>query len=199
MSTSTDKPFTPVREDDPDGSEFYMYPAEPPAGDWSYVIDDYNLRYRSGFWPFSRGGVQAERREISRYAASQKRRERPFHFGEGCGWSSVRLAPEPGICSAGQNYISVRPDHHVAWRATATLTLYVRPQGLGAIVVQCEAVIDLRDFSYELRRIRGTWPDELVDQAHEKSRRAVELLRVHVDRRDAGKRKVETAHNRRAR
>src|SRR5712691_8380723 len=173
-----------------------MYPAKPPEGEWSYIVDDFGIAYRRGFWPFRRGTASEERREVAEFARKEARLGREWKLGEACGWTSGRLAPDTEYCAAVQNYVLVFPDTRVAWKAEAGLHLYVRKQGLGAITVKCEAEIDLRDFSVTLSRIRDDWPGELKAQAEEKAAKVAAMLREHVARCDAGRRRVETARSR---
>lgn len=163
-----------VWNDDPSGSEFYMYPSAAPAGDWGYIVDDSGIGYRDGYWPFGR----LEEPRKSRRA------------------TSLRLAPDDRYCAAGQNYVFIRPDRRAEWRATADLNLTVRSQGLGAIVVRCSVEMDLRDFTFSLSRIGDEWPHDLKEQAEDKATRLVEFVRSHVTWRNAGKRTVESAHER---
>lgn len=75
--------------------EFDGYAKEPPAGDWAYILDDFNVRYQPGPWPFAKPGADE-------YLALLKRKA---HAGPaaGCGVFSVRLSPDTGYGTSGRN------------------------------------------------------------------------------------------------
>lgn len=198
---------TAEREADPKGEEFYSFPAKVPEGDWAYIIDDFGIAYRRGWWPFRSADTEEERRAV---ASWERKGHGEWKLGDGCGWASVRIAPNVDGCDAGQNYVGVWPDIHEAWKASADLHLYVRPQGRGgAVVFNCTLIIDLRDMTGTITTwpIDGSpiaadgfsedFPEALKAQAGEKKEKILALLAEHIARRDAGKRKIETAYEKR--
>jgi hypothetical protein len=187
-----------LRDTDPVGAQIYWYPARPPTGTWAYIVDDTGLRYRrQGWWPFRRGNAADERRQIGAARASAARRGVSFEHGDLCGWASVRLAPDTEYCAAGQNYVTLWPSSSCPWKVSADLHLYVRPQGMCAVVVRCRVEIDLRDMTPTLHQVHDDWPAELKAQAAEKAAKLVAFLAEHITRRNAGRRKLPpTAHER---
>ena len=212
MTTTSTKPRElGIREGDPEGAKFHMYPARPPEGDWAYIVDDWGIGYRRDtLWPFrsTRTGEGSEAEAIRSFYRRALREGQDWTLGEGCGWQAVRLAPDAEYCAAGQNYVQVWPDIREAWKASADLHLYVRPQGLGAVVLDCSLTIDLRDMTGTVTTwpIDGSpigpdgfsedFPEALKPQAAEKKAKILALLAEHIARRNAGKRKIETAHER---
>ena len=182
-------------DSDPDGAQIYTWPTAPPTGDWRYIVDDFGIRYRHrGWWPFRRGGPAEERTAIDQARRGAARRGVSLESAEGCGWTSLRVAPDTGYGAGGQNYVTLWPDLSCPWRVAADLHLYVRPQGMCAVVIGCGVQIDLRTMTAALHRWRPHWPTELHEQATEKAAKLAALLTEHVTRRDAGKRIVVTAH-----
>jgi hypothetical protein len=202
MTTATDRNW-PGSENDPKGAKFYMHPDKPPTSEWAYIVDDSCVGYRRDtVWPF-----RSTRTDDGSDEYAERQFARKGHtLGEGCGWRSVRLAPDTEYCAAGQNYVTVWPDAREAWKANADLHLYVRPQGHGAIVLDCSVTIDLRDMAATVTTwpIDGSpiaadgfsedFPEALKAQAQEKATKIVALLAEHIARRNAGKHKIETAH-----
>lgn len=171
MEAITDNQQGPVQANDPTGSRFYSYPSPEPHVPWEYIVDDYGVGYREGEWPFGR--------------MTESRWTR-----QPC---SIRLAPDHEYRAAGQTYVRVSPTRS-GRHAIAYMNLTVRSQGMGAIVVACRAEIDLSDFTVTLDGVQDGWPDTVKAQADQKTQKVVSLIRAQVARRDAGKRKVSTAH-----
>ena len=211
MSTPTLAPG--IREDDPPGAEFYSWPAKPVEGsDWSYIVDDFSIAYRHGtLWPFrsTRTGEASDEQGIQHLKRAGEKCGEDWSLGEGCAWRPVRLSPDLDYgYSGGQNYVTVWPDLHEAWKATADLHLYVRPQGQGVIVVDCTLIIDLRDMTAYVTmwpidgspiapdRFSEDFPESLKEQAGERTTKILALLAEHLARRDAGKRKIDTHYDR---
>jgi hypothetical protein len=202
----------PVLDTDPKGSEFYSFPSKPPEGDWAYIVDDFCIGYRRDtLWPFrsTRTDGASDEASIAAFKRQGEKRGEVWGPGEGCGWCPVRLAPDLDYqYSGGQNYVQVWPDMHEAWKANADLHLYVRPQGQGAVVLDCSLVIDLRDMTGTVTTwpIGGSpiaadgfsedFPEALKAQAGEMKTRILALLAEHMASRDAGKRKIATHHER---
>jgi hypothetical protein len=86
----------------------------PPQGEWMYEVDDFNVVYGPGWWPFHRGGEP----------------------------TTVRLAPNTRYWAWRNEYVLVTPTADAA--ARARLSVYVAPAGAGGVVVTTGAVVDLR-------------------------------------------------------
>ena len=199
-----------LREDDPRGAKFYMYPAKPLKGDWSYIVDDYGIAYQSGtLWPFRSTDRDDDRQSVASLVRNGEKRGEDWRLGEGCGWRSVRFSPDLDYPYAGgQNYVSVWPDMREAWKAHADLHLYVRPQGQGGITMACSLAIDLRDMTGTITTwpIDGSpiaadgfsedFPGTLKAQAGEIKAGILALLADHAGRRNAGKRRIVTHRDR---
>jgi hypothetical protein len=181
---------------DPAGSEFDMYAEKPPSSDWSYILDDYGIQYRRGlvaqrlrpgWWPFA-------------YADSNREQEdRHRHYPPvpmECGSAFIRLAPDTKYWAWRNEYVSVAPDGKVPHLASASLDIYVRPQGMGGITVPCGVQLDMKAQTYTLTRVGDDWPPELVAQAEGKAAKLLAYLVNAIAERDSGRERPETAHER---
>ena len=84
----------------------------------------------------------------------------------------------------------------------------MRPQGLGAVTFDCTLIIDLRDMTGTITTwpidaspvavdgFSENFPEALKVQATEKRDKVLAYLAEQIAARDAGKRKIETAHER---
>lgn len=185
----------PGADGDPEGSEFYSFPARVPEGEWAYAVDDFGMAYDRGtpFWPFRYANEGQQRAVIEGW------KRKGFPSEEGCGWRAIRLAPDTEYCSAGQNYVTVYPSNEHPAKAWAGVCLYVRPQGMGAITVSCLLDIDLDAMTATYRNLGPALPEDLKAQAEEKKTKILALLAEHIARRNAGKQKIETVYDRTAR
>lgn len=200
----------PGADSDPEGAEFYLHPAKPPESDWAYILDDSAISYQRGIlWPFrsaERTGVRSDREMIRAWQRAGRKRGENWQVGPGCGWRNVRLSPDTEYRAWRNEYIGVWPDTREAHKASADLHLYVRPQGQGAVVLNCTLILDLRDMTGTVTTwpIEGSpagldgfsedFPEALKAQATEKKVKILAFLAETMARRDAGKRKIETAH-----
>jgi hypothetical protein len=152
----------------PRGAEFDMYGIATPTGDWAYAVDDSGVVYGDGPWP--------------------------FHDDEDGGPRSVRLSPDT-------TYYSWRNEHVGVWprrfgRAAATLTLYVRRRGSGAVVVACKVTFDLLSDTFS---IDGSCPPQLREQASSLGVSRCRLIKVdgldlHAEEPDAHRRHTSARH-----
>lgn len=197
-----------LREDDPPGAKFYMWPGTPPEGDWSYIVDDFAVGYRRDtLWPFrsTRTDGASDEQSLASFIRQGEKRGEDWRLGDGCGWCPVLFSPDLDYAyAAGQNRVQVWPDMREAWKASADLELHVRTQGRGAIVLACSLVIDLRDMTGTITTwpIDGSpigadgfsedFPEALKEQAAERKAKILALLAEHMARRDAGRRKIVT-------
>lgn len=199
-----------LRDGDPEGAKFRSFPDQPPEGDWSYIVDDFCIGYRRGtLWPFrsTRTDGASDEASIAAFKRQGEKRGEDWSPGEGCGWCPVRLSPDLDYDYSG-NYVLVWPDIHEAHNASADLHLYVRPQGQGAITLDCSLIIDLRDMTGTVTTwpIDGSpiatdgfsedFPEALKAQAAQMQAKILALLAEHMARRDAGKRKITTHYDR---
>lgn len=157
---------------DPPSATFDMYGNEPPPGDWSYIVDDTGTEYGPGWFPFYRS-----------------------RLGEGP--QSVRLAPDTAYRAWRNEYVLLGPgrarseveERQWAW---ADLTLYVRRQGMGAMVVR--TIVELNIKTREII-VAPDCPDALRAQADAKAERLLALiLAARADRRTRDR--PITAHER---
>lgn len=165
---------------DPVGSEFDMYAVVPPDGEWAYALDDFGIKYRrGGGWPFRRGD------------------------GDG-GAAGVRLAPDTAYQSWRNEYVLLWPGRHGRYDREGTsgwghasLSLFVRGQGRGGVVVPVVVEIDVVSGAVH---VAGDCPGVVLGQAEVKGERLLAFLATHWER--AGRARLPrlvTAHEQWAR
>lgn len=144
---------------------FDMYAGAPPDGEWLYIVDDYVIAFGPGWWPYYREGKP----------------------------SNVRMSPDTGNRSWRNEYVDIGPRRSEPAKAIARLHLYVRPQGLGAMIVTASLIVDIRQ---RIVTLPEGLPEYLHDQASAKGRRL--LGRILADRRQRrrGAAGPHTAHDR---
>lgn len=140
---------------------FDPYGQPPPSGEWAYVLDAFGVEYGRGWWPF-------------------------YRDGKPCG---IRVAPDTDYRSWRNEYVTLWPDTDAG--VTAKVTLYCRPQGLGAIVVDARIHIDLRARTATLVT---ACPDEIREQAETKATRLLAVLLAQRRARRRGRPRPVTAH-----
>jgi hypothetical protein len=173
-TTSTDR-AAGIHEGDPTGAEFDGYAKEPPAEPWGYVVDEARPvayhhplippRLREGYWPFADPAGE--------YTAV-----------------SVRLAPDCRDYAWRNEYVLVWPDKETPYLAEADLDLWVRPQGMGGIVLNCSVRLNLRAGTYEVTRLPEDTPAEVREQSEGKARKLLAYLAAECAARDACERKA---------
>jgi len=203
--TTTDYRKLGLTDDDPKRAEFDMYAKEPPAGEWGYMVDDYGIKYRRGlvaqrlrpgWWPFAYEDAERERQA-----------RRPRHgdnVPQECGAAIVRLTPDTAFYSWRNEMVIADPDLKVPHLAQARLTLWVRPQGMGGIVIDCDVTFDLKARTYSFADngerwfagIGADWPAELKEQAESKAAKLLAFFLAAMDARDNGPERPVTGHDR---
>jgi hypothetical protein len=175
-----------LRKDDPQGARFDRYAKEPPAEPWACILDDDGIKYRRGlvaqrlrpgWWPFAYADPDRE------HAA--RRPLRGENVAQECGVASVRLSPDTTYYAWRNEYVLAGPDSKVPHRARARLELWVRPQGMGGVVVTCEANFDLKTQTCVLSRVGDDWPDRLKAQAEAKASKLTAFFSAAMAGRDA--------------
>lgn len=149
---------------DPPGSRIDGYALPTPEGEWKYALYD-SPRYRRQGWPF---GIDSG----GRSEPEPKR---------------VRVAPDTVFRSWRNEYVTLQPgrlnecvDATTADWAHAYLTLWVRPQELGGIVVPNVSVeIDLIN---SCAHVAQSCPESLRGQAQMKADRLLAFLELHIAR-----------------
>lgn len=184
--------------DTPGLGRFDMYALPPPAGEWSYVLDDTGIAYRRGLiaqrlrpghWPFAHAEPAREheaRRSLDRHAPGGRL---PLE----CGAASVRLAPDTRYYSWRNEQVSVHPDASAPHLAEADLALWLRPQGLGGMILPCQVHLDLGAGAYELGQLPDNTPAEILEQADSKARKLVVFFAEHLKLRDTDLERPTTA------
>jgi hypothetical protein len=177
----------PAVSGDPDRAEF-RFPAPQPEGEWAYILDDMGVAYgRAPWWPFRDVDKQREREQNF----WRKRKGIPLPAKD-CGTVAVRISPDSAYRSWGCEYVTVWPDEQQSHLAAADLTLRIRERGMGADAVRCEAALDLRAGTFELRRC----PDVVRKQGEAKAAKILAFLAAERDRRESGARKPVDAYDR---
>lgn len=176
--------------------EFDMYAAPPPRRDWEYALDNTGIvhrrgmvarRLRPGWWPF---------------AYEDRDREHLFRRRIGppvpveCGVATVRLAPDCAVYAWGNEYVHVRPSHTVPHHAEASLTLWVRPHGLGGVVTHCDVHLDLLANTYRIEGLNAAVHDDVTKQAEMKAAKLSAYLAAEVKNRDGDRRRPVTVADR---
>ncbi|MGW4720903.1 hypothetical protein [Nocardia sp. NPDC004260] len=164
-------PQTPT---DPAGSYFHGWGVPTPEGQWQYELDDWGIVYGPGWWPFHRYYEQTHGRS----------RRTP---------SSVRVSPGTAYQSWGNESITLRPSPQHPTRVEARMTLFVRTQGLGAIVADTQIALDIRQ---RRTTIADTCPPALREQAELKAARLLRFVLDHRRARRRGTTEPDTAYGR---
>ncbi|MGF6885003.1 hypothetical protein ABIA39_003422 [Nocardia sp. GAS34] len=159
--------------EDPAGSYFDVWGRPTPPGDWAYDLDDFDIHYGPGWWPF-----------YTRY--------KPFAKPEITRPIGVRLAPDTEYYSWRNEYVLLRPDLRNPVVVTGLLRLFVRRQGGGAICVDTRITVDMRAKGVH---IPADCPHALRDQAQTKGERILRFLLHHRARRRAGDTRPVTAYD----
>ncbi|WP_158892691.1 hypothetical protein [Amycolatopsis anabasis] len=143
--------------------EFDMYGIELDLGSWRYVLDWPGVVYGPGWYPFHAFLTRSEPNP----SAPINHHRVPTG---GTKATSVRLAPDVAHRAWRNEYVSLQPyDHRVLVRTS----LFVRRQGLGAMVRRIAFHVDLRA---RLVSIPEACPPHLRHQAETKGQRVLDLL-----------------------
>ncbi|TKG62377.1 MULTISPECIES: hypothetical protein [Pseudonocardiaceae] len=145
--------------------EFDMYGLELELGTWSYILDDFGIVYGPGWYPFHRALTRSEQNP----SAPLLNRAVPVGTTKPTG---VRLSPNVAEYSWRNEYVLLAPIDH---RVQARTRLFVRKQGLGAMVRRITIEVDLRA---ELVTIPDQCPAALREQAEVKGQRVLDLLQA---------------------
>lgn len=177
-------PFNPIQSDDPPGATFCYYPGPTPRDGWRYELNDNEISYGAGPWPFYRPATEA--------VLVGKGREARYEYPPVP--TSIRLAPDSQYCSWGDWFVGVfAPKFPEDTIISAWTSLRVRPQGLGAIIVPLKVRIDLQA---DTASIDIACPESLREQAELKTERILAAILEHRAARDAGSVAPVTAHQR---
>jgi len=101
---------------------FDMYGAAPPDGEWGYVVDDYDITYGPGWWPYHRDGKPG----------------------------TVRVSPNTEFRSWRNEYVLISPNLTASATVVARLHLFLRAQGMGAMTVAACIGVDIRQRTFSL-------------------------------------------------
>lgn len=143
--------------------EFDMYGLELPLDDWAYTLDEPGIVYGPGWYPFHRPTSRSEQNPaaplLNHTVATGKTEP-----------ARVRISPNVANYSWRNEYVRLVPIDH---RVQARITLFVRRQGLGAMVRRITIEVDLRA---GLVTIPERCPEPLRNQAEVKGQRVLDLL-----------------------
>ncbi|WP_331738799.1 hypothetical protein [Embleya sp. NBC_00896] len=143
--------------------EFDMYGIELDLGDWRYVIDELGVVYGRGWYPLHRYPTHPEPDPSSPLLTR-------LVAGDATAPAQVRVSPGIEVYSWRNEYVTLNPIDH---RVEARIRLFVRRQGMGAMVRRVVLHIDLRDKTVLLP---AELPAALRTQAETKGRRVLDLL-----------------------
>jgi len=143
---------------------FDMCGLQLPDGDWAYEVDDFDIAYGPGWWPYHRDGQP----------------------------SGVRLAPNTRYWAWRNEYVLAHPTGRGP-TVHAGLQLYERKQGMGAMIVRCRVVLDLKHGSFT---VDERCPPHLRPQADTKAQRLLDLILAARRERRRGQPAPLTAHQR---
>jgi hypothetical protein len=150
------------------GYEFWPSGLAPPSGEWEYELDDHEITFGRGWWPFHRETVGGQLET-----------------------TAVRVAPNTTYQSWGNEYVLLEPDGGSC--ANATLELFVRAQGRGVVIGHGGVRIDIRSRAVSVDR---GCPPPLRDQAEMKATRLLAFLLAARASRRSGLLTPRTAHMR---
>jgi hypothetical protein len=148
------------------------YANEPPAGEWSYVIDETGIAYRRGliaqrlrpgWWPFAFADSGREQSERHRHYPAIRQE---------CGVAWLRLAPDSKFWAWRNEYVLVGPDREVPHLAHASVTLWAGDR----VTLPCEIHLDLSAGTYELGPLPEDAPADVIAHAHLKGAKLVKFL-----------------------
>lgn len=177
-------------------TKFYSYPQPPPEGEWEYEVDDFAILYgHTTLWPFSREDDERARADFE-HGWEKRSRDNYTSPAEGTGFAAVRLAPNTKHYSWGNEYVTVFPNRDDPNKAYALLTLWVRPQGLGAIVAHGTVDLDLVAGTFSIRN--DELEPEVRAQADMKATKLLAFFAAAIAERDKGTPAPTTAHDRHA-
>lgn len=160
------------------------YAVEPPAGEWSYVIDGSPVIYRRGlvaqrlrrgWWPFAYVGSEREQRE-----RHGDRRE-PGRVAQECGVAIMRLSPDTRNYAWRNEYVIIGPDRKVPHLAHASVTLWAG----GRLTLPCHIHLDLQAGTYAVEGLPDDAPAGVRAHADLKGARLVAFLATACAERDA--------------
>lgn len=143
--------------------EFDMYGLELDLGGWAYVLDQPGVVYGSGWYPFRRPVSILEPHPAAPLTYHTVATGRTAQTG-------VRISPDVVHYSWRNEYVRLEPFDH---RIQARMALFVRRQGMGAMVRRVSIEIDLRT---KIVTVPGACPAALRRQADIKGRRVLDLL-----------------------
>ncbi|MFD3923074.1 hypothetical protein [Streptomyces sp. NPDC058595] len=142
---------------------FHVHGLELPLCDWSYVLDEVNIVYGPGWYPFH---MQIERTE-QHPAAPLVVRSAPTGKTSP---TAVRISPNVECRAWHNEYVTLRGYDH---RVHAEMHLFVSRRGMGAMVRDVSVEVDLRR---EEVTVPDGCPPELRKQADIKGHRVLALL-----------------------
>lgn len=176
--------------------EFDGYAAPPPRGEWQYALDGISVKYRRGLtalrlrpgqWPYAYTDPKREH---------EARREWGPPVPPECGVASIRVAPDCDLRGWHNEYVTVRPSRKVPHHATATLRLWVRPQGMGGMVTRSNVHLDLLSTTYRIKNLHPALPDQVKQQANTKAAKLLAFLAAEVNNRDGKNTRPDTVADR---
>lgn len=150
------------------GERVSPFESRQPTGDWSYIVDDDGISYGPGPFPFH--GIWMSDPQLEP--------------------KIVRLAPDCAYYAWGHEYVLLEPT--ADGRASADITITVRPLNRGAVTVGVSVLLDAAAGSYAL----GDCPAHVRDAAEEKAGKLLRFLQTAIAERDAGRSKPDTAFDR---
>ena len=152
--------------------ELDVYAQEPPAGEWSYVIDGTGVAYRRGlvaqrlrpgWWPFAFADSSREQGE---------RHQRGGTVAQECGVAWLRLSPDCKNYAWRNEYVRIGPDRQVPHIAHASASLWVAPRQ----TMRCHYDLDLQAGTFTITDLPDDAPDEIRAQAESKGAKLVAFL-----------------------
>ncbi|MFV8142281.1 hypothetical protein ACNQR7_32460 [Mycolicibacterium senegalense] len=163
------RPGIGLIDSDPVGARFDMYAVPVPQGNWHYILDDWKVTYRRNGWPFTR--------------MNQSLVSGTFPTPEDAPPMSVRVSPDTQHQDWRNEYVLLSPgrrgstsDYPDGQWAHANLSLRVRSQGLGAILVTVAIELDIAN---NTAHVPVTCPPVVQEQAQAKAQRLLEFILDH--------------------
>jgi hypothetical protein len=167
----TPTPSSPASDRSREPYRIAHYTPPPPPGPWEYILEDPDILFGPGWWPFYLTAATTPRSPVA-----------------------VRLAVETKYWAwnlqHNTEHVTLKPQGNGG--ASARLDFYQRPRGLGARIAQVELTLDIRARTFT---IAPECPPSLTEQARLKGQRPRDYVLLARSERGRGWKRPWTARD----